>query len=214
MARKFRELVWRTETTFWDGVYGIQTLGRGTNAIPGGSAFADAHPFHSKSFFHIKSILRQVPMTGNDVFYDIGCGSGRFICCAALQHIKKCVGVELSKELGELARINATHLRFRKAPIEIINADASELDYTEGTIFALFNPFGAETLAAVLDRIRLSVVRFPRKVRFIYLVPDERIIFDRQTWLKQTAKYRPPASSAEVIYYENDFPVADNLQRQ
>jgi SAM-dependent methyltransferase len=211
MARKFHEWVWRTETSFWDGIYGIQTLGRGTNVVPEGSTFADAHAFCSKNFFHIKIILRRVPMTENDVFYDIGCGSGRFVCCAALRKIKKCIGVELSKELCALARRNAANLRFRKANIEICNADASELDYSDGTIFALFNPFGAKTLAVVLERIQLSVVRFPRKVRFIYLVPDERIVFDHQTWLKQTAVFRPPGSTANVIYYENDFPVGDKL---
>jgi len=143
-------------------------------------------------------------MTEKDVFYDIGCGSGRMVCVAALKNVKKCVGVELSKELSELARRNAASLRFRKAPIEIIQADACDIDYTEGTVFALFNPFGAKTLSIVLERIRMNVMHAPRKVRFIYLNPVERPVFDKAKWLKQTGVHRSPGSVADVFYYESD----------
>src|ERR1017187_5362678 len=174
----FRKIVLELETAIWDGIYGISTLGCVPGERPSGALNGDAVYFQSKCFFHLKKIIRQMPMTEKDVFYDIGCGSGRMVCIAALKNVKKCVGVEISEKLSGLANRNAASMRFRKAAIEILQSDACKVDYTEGTVFALFNPFGAKTLSIVLERIRMNVMHAPRKVRFIYLNPVERPVFD------------------------------------
>src|SRR5439155_17008036 len=70
-----------------------------------------------------------------------------------------------------LARRNAASVRFRHAPIEIREGDAALADYSLGTVFFLFNPFGMQTTEAVLDKIHKSVMQHPRRVRLIYIHP-------------------------------------------
>ncbi|MGH7979410.1 MAG: class I SAM-dependent methyltransferase [Limisphaerales bacterium] len=201
----FRNLLLQLETAVWDGIYGIKTLGCAPGKAPAGAADGDAVRFQSKCFFHIKRILRQFPMTGHDVFYDIGCGSGRVVCISAQKKITRCVGIELSRDLSELARRNGSNLRFRKAAIEIIQADASAVDYSAGTVFWLYDPFGARTLTAVLERIRSSLADAPRKITFVYLNPTQRQVFHEQKWLKQIGVYHAPLSAAEVLFYNNEI---------
>jgi precorrin-6B methylase 2 len=87
------------------------------------------------------------------VFYDIGSGMGRIVCAAARKRLRKCTGVEMSEPLCQIARCNAMKLRGRKAPIEIVCGDAPTADLGEGTIYFMFDPFGADTIRDTLENI-------------------------------------------------------------
>jgi precorrin-6B methylase 2 len=89
--------------------------------------------------------MKPVRIADHDVVMDIGCGMGRVLCVFARRRLKKCIGIEFSGELAGIAERNARALRGRRAPIEIRIGDAAEADYTEGTIFWIYNPFGERT---------------------------------------------------------------------
>ena len=115
--------------------------------------------------------------------YDIGCGMGRIVCMAARRPVQRCVGVELNDTLVIAASENAKHMRGRLCDIEIIHADATALDYRDGTLFIMHNPFGPDTMREVLGRIRRSLQHQPREVRIAYGHPMHNDVLEQCPWL-------------------------------
>src|SRR5215472_3284544 len=134
----------------------------------------------------VRDILQPGP---DDVFFDVGCGMGRFLCLMAREKVRKCVGVELQPQLCEAARRNAANLRSRKAPIEIVCGDAATADLSEGTIYYMYNPFGAKTMADVLANIRDSLARNPRNVRIVYYNTLLEGLFRSCGWLEKRHQF-------------------------
>ena len=123
---------------------------------------------------------------------------------AALHRVKRCVGLELSERLCELARNNAAKLRLPHPPIEIRQADAAQEDYSEGAVFLMCNPFGARTLETVLAKIRASLETHPRPIRLMYIHPerDHLALFAKCDWLEKTdEKTFPGAWGIPALYF-------------
>ena len=198
------------ETVLWDKVLGVSTLGLGRGECPNGAQFGDANWYQSKRFHLNWQFIHPLKLSPDDVFYDIGCGAGRMLCIAALGRVSKVVGIELSHELCELARRNASQLRFRRAPIEIREGDAALADYSSGTVFFLCNPFGAVTTQAVLDRLHQNVIEQPRRVRIIYIHPHSihRQIFDTAKWLHPVREQQFIAGGKTTACYYEHIPPA------
>jgi SAM-dependent methyltransferase len=156
-------------TTVWiDRMLNIDTVSLPAKPISRSARFDDAFWYEGFSYLKLWRYVRLVKPSDEDVVFDVGCGMGRILCVFARRPVKKCIGIEVSAELAERARQNALRLRGRRAPIEIIVADAAEADYSDGTIYCLYNPFGARTLSVVMARIRESVKSHPRRIDVIY----------------------------------------------
>jgi len=110
---------------------------------------------------------------------------GRVLSVLVLRNIRKCVGIELFEDLDEIARSNALRSRGRKAPIEIICADAAMTDLSEGTIYFMCNPFGIETLRDVLGNIRKSISQGPRRIKIVYYNSVHEALFQSCEWLEK-----------------------------
>ena len=152
-----------------DKYYGIRT--ESVDSFRFRNVCADATRYEAIPYWLLRRIVRLVSPCPEDVFFDVGCGKGRALALFSRCPIKKCVGIEIDPALGEVARRNAAALRGRLAPIEIRVQNATEADYDSGTVFFLFNPFGAATLAAVLARIQESLVKLPRRICIVYYNP-------------------------------------------
>ena len=150
----------------------------------------------------IWSILDHLALGPSDVFVDIGSGKGRVLCCAARYPVDRVVGVDLSERLCEAARENAQRMRGRRAPISVRASTADELDYSAATVLFLFDPFGAPTLATVLEKIGREAAG---DVRVAYANPTHDNVFQRQTWLERSAHWDANASRMEhsVSFYRN-----------
>lgn len=124
----------------------------------------------------------------HDVFIDLGSGMGRMVLEAASRYpFKRVIGVELSKELNDIARENVTNtrLRLRCKDIDLVRSDV--LDYEiPGDVSVVFlnNPFRGEIFAAVIERLIASVDRSPRPVTVIYFNPVE------EAFLLGTGRFR------------------------
>ncbi len=105
------------------------------------------------------------------------------LCCAARYPISKVIGVDLSEESNNEARSNAKRARGLRAPIEVHTAFADEFDYSQGTVYYFFCPFGAETMQKVLSKIHSD--RDDQPVRMAYANPAHREIFAEQSWLEE-----------------------------
>jgi SAM-dependent methyltransferase len=152
-----------------DKYYRINT--ESVDAFQFRSVCADATRYEAVPYWLLRRIVRIVSYGPEDVFFDIGCGKGRAIALFSRCKIKKCVGIEIDPALARVAMQNADKLRDRIAPIEIRVQNAIDSDYSSGTIYFLFNPFGAATLSDVLTKIQESLDKQPRKICIIYYNP-------------------------------------------
>jgi cyclopropane fatty-acyl-phospholipid synthase-like methyltransferase len=148
--------------------------------------FGDSLHYEACDYPFLNICLNAMQLVPEDVVYEIGCGMGRALCLIAQRQVKKCIGVELSEVLADRARANLQSLRRRKAESEVIVADAAFADYSEGTSFYLFNPFGAATMVAVLERIRSTLDQSPRPIRVMYVNPCQHQVLADCGWLRQT----------------------------
>ena len=158
--------------------------------------FADAFPYGSTHHFTLYWHLRRMKLKSDDVFFDIGCGAGRLVCLAARLKIRKVVGIELDSELAALARQNVGALRNRRCPVEVMCGDAATADYGEGTAFFLNNPFGSDTVRAVLEAIRDSLIAARRRTRIVYMHPVHHRVLEECGWLRARGEFYAPLSSA------------------
>lgn len=171
------------------------------------SKFDDPVEYDVVDYLLVRKFIKPLTLTSDDVVFDIGCGTGRVVCLFARRTIKKCVGLELSTELVRAARTNAKRLKGRKAPIEIIVADAAKADYSEGTVFYLFNPFGKATLAAMVERIRQSLDAHPRRIQIVYVTPNYEMVLRDCQWLKRVGVKQPWLYRTKASYWTNEAAV-------
>jgi precorrin-6B methylase 2 len=184
----------------WEYKLGINTRGMAPVPEP------DSGHYVPHNYSLIWAILHSLPFSSSDVFVDIGCGKGRVICCAACFDIREATGVEISKNLSEIAKRNAVRLSGRRAPITMINTPAQDCDYLNGTVFYLFNPFGALTLRTVLSKIQLSLSAHPRFVRIVYVNPQHESLFQAGDWLEQYDRWerrRYPELAHDISFWRS-----------
>jgi predicted RNA methylase len=136
------------------------------------------------------------------VFCDLGCGMGRIVCVAARGPVRKCIGVELLEPLCEIARRNAASLRGRKATIQIVCGDATTVDLSEGTIYFMFNPFGADTLRDTLENIRGSLSQKPRAIKIAYYNAQFVAVLEALEWLVKVRELET-FGGHRVTFWEN-----------
>lgn len=169
----------RLHNLLWEFRLGIST--NGLVEIP----YHDAYHYAAVRYLTINRILRFLDLGRSDLFVDIGSGKGRVVCSAARFDLQAVLGVEWSSELCKAAEANIARMRGRKSPIKVINSTAQEFNYSEGTVFTLFNPFGAVTLNAVLHSIELSLKAHPPAIRIVYVNPMHDEVFAQMKWLER-----------------------------
>jgi precorrin-6B methylase 2 len=176
--RKFRNMVWEHKL-------GVTTRGVVEISEP------DAVDYGASSYPAILAILHNLSLKSSDVFVDVGCGKGRVVCCASRFNIQEMIGIEVNENLCEIAQRNAVRLRGRRASITIINARAQGFDYSKGTVFYFFNPFGSLTLNEVLSKLRFSLYSYPRRVKIVYLNPIHESLLSACDWLERYDRWEP-----------------------
>jgi anaerobic selenocysteine-containing dehydrogenase len=110
----------------------------------------------------------------------------------------------LSEELCKAAQTNVDRLRGCRSPVQIHNGVAQEFDYSEGTVFTLFNPFGGATLQAVLSRIHDDTIG-KGLIRIAYANPIHEREFEQHTWLERYEMWDSAANRLEhsVSFYRS-----------
>jgi SAM-dependent methyltransferase len=160
--------------------------------------FEDATRNVPISYYLLFRLLGRTVFKPDDVFYDIGCGSGRVLCYVARKRISKVIGIELSPAFADKARTNARKLRGRVAPIEVRCGDAVEMDYSQGTVFFFYNPFGPKTIQLVLDRIQKAAEGHQRPIQFMYQNPVHSSVFRLSGWLKYAGRRKDFLSEQQM----------------
>jgi precorrin-6B methylase 2 len=166
------------------------------------SKHADSCIYLAPDYWCVYRVARILRLKADDVFFDLGSGMGRILCVLARRNIRKCVGIELYEELCDMARSNALWLRGRKVPIEVRCGDAAVADLNEGTIYFMYNPFGADTLRDVLENIRKSLLSFPRSIRIVYYNSVHESVFRTCEWLERSEAFHT-FTGRTVTFWKN-----------
>jgi precorrin-6B methylase 2 len=182
---------------FWEYRLGITTRGLA------GIQISDEEHVHYGTIPYrtIGIILDHLHLTKNDVFVDLGCGKGRVLCSASLHSIEQAIGIECSPLLAEIALRNVKGLRLHHQPIAVLTMEAQDFDYTRGTVYYLFHPFGPETLSLVLEKLQAGLKRVPRQVRIVYVNPVHDTILQQCPWLIETERWNAgePRSPVHMV---------------
>lgn len=175
----------KCDNMLWEYRLGIHSRGALYRA-----AGSDSVPYSTISYRTIMEILHSLSLKPSDVFVDFGCGKGRVLCCASRFRIREVIGIEIDKGLCAAAQRNAEKARGKKSSIRIINAAAQEFDYRLGTVYYLFNPFGAATLNRVLTRMKKSLQLKRRKITIVYVNPLAEFLLNESNWLEMSDRWR------------------------
>ncbi len=172
----------------YGGFLGLNLGLHGINPLPDGkgppSAEFSYSPYHwlaclSNSDVECLQRIFDHRIKASDVLVDVGCGRGRVINWW-LDHgcHNQVFGIELDPATAERTR---RRLRGHKN-VTIITGDAAQNIPPQGTLFYLFNPFDAPTLAAFKDRLKETAAD-PKNVRIFYYTPTHIQVFqDDPAW--------------------------------
>jgi SAM-dependent methyltransferase len=173
---------WRRVAENWrERRLGIETRGsiEGNELGHGDDSFG----YQPIPYQTIDLAMKHVQADGESVFIDYGCGKGRAVVSAAMMPFQRVIGVELSKELCDVARRNVEQARkrFRCPDVQIVNADARDfVPPDEVSVVFFFNPFDHNILQVVLDRLQASWLQSPRPLKVIHGLPK-----CRKDWLRE-----------------------------
>lgn len=148
----------RRELAF-DRAHGVDTSGiinPPTLAMQAGYSI-DAYAYQGCDPDVITSALTHLPIRFSDyAFVDLGSGKGRGLMSVRKLGFRKITGVEFSPPLCDVARRNLQKLTAKDPDYpqwEIICADATTFEPVGPTVLMLYNPFGAELMRKVVERL-------------------------------------------------------------
>jgi len=100
----------------------------------------------------ILEMIDQLDLSEEDVFCDLGSGLGHVLGMVNLLTGVRCVGIEYQTTYCAYAREMAADLGLKN--ITFINADAQNVDFSRGTVFFMFNPFGGKIFDTVMGKLQ------------------------------------------------------------
>jgi len=135
------------------------------------NGFGVSHPhvslkYYFKTYGEIKpeSVRLFYPFfQKDDVFYDLGCGTGKVVLQVAYEKDIKSIGVELNKERLEIARSVSDEMGMSDK-VQFIEGDISEMSYEGGTVFYVCSTCFNDELMHLLWK-KLSKVK---SIRYIF----------------------------------------------
>ncbi|MBO3736592.1 methyltransferase domain-containing protein [Actinoplanes flavus] len=164
-------------------------------AVVASAQHRDSVAYSPTPVHQFRKILRSLPIPTPSAFtfVDLGCGKGRTLLLAAEYGFGRVVGVEFDPTLAETARQNATGCglvtRSTAGAVEVVCGDAARYEFPpEPTVVFLFNPFGEDTLRAVVDQIEQTLALWPRPFVVAYFNPMHQEVLEGSTTLRATMR--------------------------
>jgi predicted RNA methylase len=145
-------------------------------------------------------------------FIDLGCGKGRVLLVASEYPFRRVIGVDISSELGDIARRNVERFRTasrRCAEVDVVTGDVTSFDFPDGDlVIHLYHPFESEVTEAVLRRLQVALDSAPRRVTVAYLaytaaVQSVQAVFARFPLWHQTRYEQSVRGHYDWLVYTN-----------
>lgn len=149
---------------------------------------------------YVKRIIDCLKITSDDSLFDFGSGKGGVMIFFSRYSFGKIGGVELMPELDRVAQQNFRRKKLSHLKTFIGNA-AKYNAIDEYNYFYFNNPFTGDTLRSVVDNIRQSFIRQPRKITVIYQNPRGRELFERAGIFSGNYRFFIPSSINRDPHY-------------
>ena len=141
------------------------------------------------------------------IFVDFGSGKGRTLLLASEFPFKRVIGLEFSPKLHEAAQKNVGIYRSatqkcKQFELECLDAASYELP-VENTVFYFFDPFELPVMSPVIDNMKKSLEKHPRKVFIAYVNPTYCAVMENSGFLHRIAKVDggPPEMGLEYPWH-------------
>jgi predicted RNA methylase len=167
----------------------------------------DAHENQASSYYDIKKSIAFLPFDVSKVnLLDIGCGSGRVLNYAMLCNVNAVTGIDLDEEALQLAAQNCEAVKKKGSTTSftVAKEDATLFDIPEpvNTVY-MFNPFGLQTMQAVLQNILRHVKKTNRPLYLIYCMPAYKTVFESSNYCsKLYEEFNKAATISELCVFE------------
>ena len=177
---------------YWDRRLGVRTFGYN----PATGAFGDPEwsawfvPLPWRDIF---AVLAAAGLGPDDVFTDLGSGTGRAVFAAAYKGARRAEGVERVPWLAAAAEENRRRGRLAAKAIRLIEADARAVSLAETTLLYIYHSFGTGVLREVLERAKRDRdAAGSGRLRICYVNPVYAEILDGTDWLRPLASLPAP----------------------
>ena len=198
---RIRQLKRKIQNRAFDFIYTKDNLGEF-----GPSEYAEfgAHPAQSSGIWLLSYIFRKIyHIKPSDVLVDVGCGQGRVILWWLSQRYNnKIIGLEIDENIAKAAgkRLDKYH------NVQIITGGAIENIPSDGTLFYLFNPFGADQMKRFKTRLEEMFLERGNVTIVYYYCRQIDIFRNDPLWTIDEIRhpelpknYKPPMPWAAII---------------
>jgi len=127
----------------------------------------------------IFELAEQAQLNREDVFFDIGSGLGHVAILVNLLSGATTIGTEYEPAYCNYANTCTSQLNL--PDVQFVNADARYADYSRGTVFFMYTPFGGSILDDMLGVLQKESQK--RNIRIFTYGPCSPHVF-RQAWLE------------------------------
>ncbi|MBP7134515.1 hypothetical protein KBA73_04840, partial [Patescibacteria group bacterium] len=108
--------------------------------------------FNWTPYESIRELFHELPLSDSDVLYDLGSGYGRVPLYGSIINEKtQFKGIELVPDRVRESAACVERLGLQN--ISFTEANVLDQDFSDGTVFFLFNPFSRETMERVFDKL-------------------------------------------------------------
>lgn len=150
--------------------------------------------------YDLKKIFGKYDIQNADRIIDFGSGKGAAMATMAAFPFQLIHGVEISEDLSSIANKNFRKLGIQNA--RVFQADAREFKKLDQyNYFYFFNPFPTLVLQSVIQNIKDSCTRKPRKITLVYYNPCYQEAMECYPALKLVDQYM--GRYFEVAIYQN-----------
>jgi SAM-dependent methyltransferase len=183
--RQARRLPQHTEPSEFDLAFGVQTDGDRDGwtylsdlDIPS-SNWISGIDYRGIEPERFAAALRSVAMEpANFTFIDFGSGKGRALLLASQLPFRRVIGIEFSPELHAIAQRNI-HL-FPHGPDACSTVESRCMDFLDfdlppdPSVLFFYDPCSETIFRSLLEKIRASLLAYPRLVHLIYVAPGRK----------------------------------------
>lgn len=128
-------------------------------------------PYKATKARPFRQLLRRLNLPKAETFVDFGSGKGRALLLAAEYGFQKVIGVEISKELCDVARQNAKIMGYESRIHPILSDVSTFVIEADQKVFYLYDPFDVVILRRILESLVASLEQHPRRVWLLYNAP-------------------------------------------
>lgn len=171
-------------------------------------------PYEAVSYFLLEILLKAFRKFSDATsIVDLGCGKGRVMATSAFYGFTSVTGIDFANELCAEAEKNMKKvetkfigLKWKVICKDVLNYQIQEND----NVFFMSNPFETEILKKFLDKLEISLKKFPRTIWFLYSIPVQLNTLLEHNY-KIIYRIRPQRKLSAVILKKEDLPALQSI---